>query len=98
MPGPDVISNIEEKTVLDNGIKFLSLYDKYSAKVYGFLLSKSSRKDETEELLIKVFVRVWNECNIINENEEKKIILIALSILRSWSFPHANRNTDSSTS
>ncbi len=59
MPSPDVISTIEEKIVLNNRIKFESLYDKYSAKVYGFLLSKSSSKDEAEALLIKVFERVW---------------------------------------
>lgn len=62
--------------------RFENLYDKYSPKVNGFLISQTDSKEQAEELLINVFLKVWAEIRTFKETDEKKIIIILLSIVK----------------
>lgn len=77
-----LIDKVEENDISNYRMLFESLYNKYSPKVYGFLIKQSHSNEQAEELLIKVFLKVWDQITTFTENEEKKIIIIVLSICK----------------
>jgi len=84
MPVLKVVKNKIKNEGLSNYRKqFECLYDAYSPKVYGFLLNQNYSETASEELLIKVFLKVWADIRTFNDhNEEKKIMFITILAYR----------------
>jgi len=59
-------------------IHFELLYDKYAPKVFGFIIELTKTKEQAEELLINIFLRIWYEIKSFGEDPEKKIMRIIL--------------------
>ncbi len=73
---------IKKKMIADDQSLFKFLYEKYSSKIYGFLISRVESDEKADELLIKVFSKVWEQIKAFDENEEKKIMVILFSICK----------------
>ena len=73
---------IEEKMISEHHSLFKLLYEKYSSKIFGFLISRTESNERAEALLIKVFSKVWEQITAFDDNEEKKIMAILFSICR----------------
>lgn len=71
----------EGKDIVYDQKHFESLYIKPSPKVYGFFIGQTYCEELAEELLIKVFLKVWEYITSFNDNDEKRIIKIVLQIL-----------------
>ncbi len=65
---------------------FESLYDKHSPKNFGYILKHTDTKPEAEELLINVYLKIWDDIKayVDNINAEKKIIALVLSEVKSY--------------
>lgn len=61
---------------------FEKLYNSYSPKMYGFLLKKVNSKEVAEQLLMDIFLRVWENIDDFKDNPEKKILKEILVISR----------------
>ena len=61
---------------------FEELYNRYSPKMYGFLFKKVNSKEEAEQLLMDVFLRIWENIDDFKDNPEKKILKEILLISR----------------
>jgi len=61
---------------------FEELYNRYSPKMYGFLLNKVNSKEVAEQLLMDVFLRIWENIDDFKDNPEKKILKEILLISR----------------
>jgi hypothetical protein len=57
---------------------FELLYDKYAPKALGFITRYTNTKEQAEELLVNVFLEVWNEINKYEDCSEKIILKILL--------------------
>jgi hypothetical protein len=73
---------IKKKMISDDQSLFEILYEKYSSKMFGFLITRMESTEKAEELLIKVFSKVWEQIKTLNENEEKKIMVILFCTCR----------------
>ncbi len=62
-------------------ITFESLYDKHSPKNFGYIIKHTDTKPEAEELLINVYLKIWDDIKafVDNSTAEKKIIALVLS-------------------
>jgi len=60
-------NKIEEKNISSYKNQFERFYDTYSSKVYGFLISQTHSETASKELLVKVFLKVWNEITTFNQ-------------------------------
>lgn len=77
------LNDLEKKNISSSIKRFEGLYEVYSPRVYGFLLNKAYNESTTEEILIKVFLKVWADIeNFNDENDEKKITLFAILACR----------------
>ncbi len=65
---------------------FESLYDKHSPKNFGYILMHADTKPEAEELLMNVYLKIWDDIKafVDNINVEKKIIALVLSEVKSY--------------
>jgi uncharacterized Ntn-hydrolase superfamily protein len=65
---------------------FEALYDEYSPKAFGFIVKHTDTKQEAEELLSNVYLKIWQDIkNFENSaNTEKKIITLILSQRRAF--------------
>jgi DNA-directed RNA polymerase specialized sigma24 family protein len=61
---------------------FENLYNRYSPKMYGFLLKKVSTKEVAEQLLMDVFLRIWENIDDYKKDPEKKVLREILIISR----------------
>ncbi len=73
---------IKKKMISDDQSRFEFIYEKYSSKIFGFLISRTDSTEESEELLMEVFSKVWEQIDAFQDNEEKKIMVILFSICR----------------
>ncbi len=62
--------------------KFEILYDKHAPKAYGFIMKYVNSKEKAEEVLINVFVKIWDEIKDCSLDDEKKIISSLLTACR----------------
>ena len=77
------MNKIEKENILYYCEQLAFLYDAYSPRIYGFLISDAYCKEVSEELLIKIFLRIWAQIETFNDdNEEKKIAAIVIFICR----------------
>ncbi len=58
------------------------LYDTYSPKVFGFVTKHSDTKEQAEEYLMNVFLKVWENIKIFDNEAEKKILQIVLMVCK----------------
>ncbi len=49
----------------DDSIAFYNLYERYSKRLYGFVLRYLKQSEDTEEIVQEVFVKVWENRNKI---------------------------------
>lgn len=61
---------------------FELLYDDYAPKAYGFITKYTDNKEQAEKIMMKVFLKVWDEINTFGEQVDKEIIRIILSTCR----------------
>ena len=61
---------------------FEFLYDRYAAKAMGFITPLVDTKEQAEDILTKVFIKVWADLKEFEENAEKKILAVILIICR----------------
>lgn len=73
---------IKKTMISDDQSLFEILYEKYSSKIFGFLITRMESTEKAEELLIKVFSKVWEQIKTFNENEEKRIMVILFCTCR----------------
>ncbi|MDQ6903740.1 MAG: hypothetical protein M3139_12090 [Bacteroidota bacterium] len=73
---------IEERVISVDQSLFEFLYEKYSSKLFGFLICRTGSHEKAEELLMKVFLKIWEQIAAFDENEEKKVMIILFSICR----------------
>jgi RNA polymerase sigma-70 factor, ECF subfamily len=77
-----------EEIKADNMFAFDALYDKYCRKLYNFGLTILKSKEESENLIQDVFLRLWENRNKIEKNESVQSYVFtiaynsAISILR----------------
>ncbi|MEJ7827933.1 MAG: hypothetical protein WKF91_07055 [Segetibacter sp.] len=76
---------VNEPTASDY-TNFEALYDEYSAKAFGFIVKHSDTKQEAEQLLSNVYLKIWGDIKSFEKstNTEKKIIAIILSERRAF--------------
>lgn len=68
----------QNKIAINNLPLFNELYDKHSAKAYGFILSYTDNKKEAEEYFESFFLKTWEEIKTIRNDTEKNIMRILL--------------------
>ncbi len=73
---------INKELIFEGQLAFERLYEKYASKIFGFLISHTDSTEKSEELLIKVFSKVWEQINGFQDNEEKKVMVILFSVCR----------------
>ena len=61
---------------------FEKLYDKFSPKIFGFISQYADSKQEAEEYLVKVFLRIWNDITELDDTTENRILYIVLIVCR----------------
>ena len=61
---------------------FEMLYDKYSPKVFGFISQYADSKQEAEEYLVQVFLRLWNDIAVFDDAIENRILYIVLIVCK----------------
>ncbi len=81
MPTLEVVSNHKEKQNDDRTI-FEELYDKHSPKAFGFITQHTDTKEEAEEYMMNVFLKVWENIKAFDKDAEKKIQQIVLMICK----------------
>ncbi len=69
---------------------FELLYDKYAPKVFGFIVKHTNSKEQAEEFLTKVFLKVWDDIKSFTVHPEKNILRILLSVCKP--LLHVKRN------
>ena len=50
----------------DDRVAFYHIYERYSKRVYGFVLQYIKIEDEAEEIVQEVFIKIWEARNKIN--------------------------------
>ncbi len=83
VPKLKVISknNMEHNFVIDR-TNFERLYDNYAPKAYGFITRHSDTKEQAEEFMVTVFLKVWENIKTFDHDAEKKIQQIVLMICK----------------
>ena len=61
---------------------FECLYDKYAPKAFGFITKHTDTKEQAEEYMMSVFLKVWEDIKTFDNNAEKKIQQIVLMICK----------------
>ncbi len=72
-----LISVQKNGTSNDKYKAFELLYDKYSPKMFGFILQHTTKK-KAEEFLINIFLKIWNDIKSFESNTEEKILALLL--------------------
>jgi len=81
MPTLEVLYNHTEKQT-DYYTVFEELYDKHSPKAFGFIIHHADTKEQAEEYLEKVFLKVWENIKSFDDNADKKMQQIVLVICK----------------
>lgn len=55
----DTISKLIEQVKNDSSFAFQVLFERYSAKIYHFALGYLKNKDDAEEIVQEVFLKIW---------------------------------------
>lgn len=58
------------------------LYDKYAPKAFGFITQHADTKEQAEEYMMNVFLKVWENIKTFDIDAEKKIQQIVLMICK----------------
>ncbi len=79
----------ESKNAIDDYEAFELFYDKYAPKVFGFIVKHTNSKEQAEEFLTNVFLKVWDD-KAFSVHPEKNILRILLSVCKP--ILHVKRN------
>ncbi len=79
--------------VLQRNTSFEFLYDTYAPKVLGFINGFAESKEQADRFLIDVFTRVSKEIKPYDNNTEKKILQIVLTVYRTSQNLHKFKNS-----
>lgn len=71
----NVVSNYNENTDRTN---FEWLYDTHAPKALGFITKHTDTKEQAEEFMMIVFLKVWENIKSFDKDPEKKIQQIVL--------------------
>ena len=74
--------NIIEYNSVNDRNNFEWLYDKFAPKAYGFITRQTDSKEQAEEYLTNVFLKVWEDIKSFDDDAEKKIQQIVLMICK----------------
>ena len=58
------------------------LYDNYAPKAFGFITKHTDTKEQAEEYMMNVFLKVWENIKTFDKDAEKKIQQIVLMICK----------------
>ncbi|MGI8583723.1 MAG: RNA polymerase sigma factor [Chitinophagaceae bacterium] len=72
----------ERENAIHDYEAFELLYDKYAPKAYGFIVKHTNSKEQAEEFLTKVFLKVWDDIKTFDKDAEKKIQQIVLLVCK----------------
>ena len=61
---------------------FEILYDKYSPKIYGYLIKNTNSKQQADELLVNIFLTFWDNFETIDKDSDKQMMKIFLQICK----------------
>ncbi|MDQ6757276.1 MAG: hypothetical protein M3004_10110 [Bacteroidota bacterium] len=64
-------------------INFEYLYDTYAPKAFGFITKLTGTKEQAEEYMVNVFLKVWEDIRSFDIDAEKKIQKIVLITCKS---------------
>lgn len=82
-PTLKVVSNHNEKQNTGHDhTNFVRLYDTYAPKAFGFITNHTTTKEQAEEFLMAVFLKVWADIKTFGSDPEKKIQQIVLMICK----------------
>ena len=59
---------------------FVWLYDNYAPKAFGFITKNTETKEQAEEYMMNVFLKVWENIKTFDKDAEKKIQQIVLMV------------------
>lgn len=83
MPKLKVVTHHIENSKLDSDHTFFkSLYENYAPKVFGFITNHTATKAEAEELMMNVFMKIWEDIKANDHEAERKIQRIVLIFCR----------------
>ena len=78
-----VVSNNNENQNANHDLtNFERLYDMYAPKALGFISKHTNSKEEAEEFMTKIFLRVWQDIKTFEKDADKKIQRIVLMLCR----------------
>ncbi len=78
----EVSSHNEKQNAQNDRTYFEWLYDTHAPKAFGFITKHTNTKEQAEEYMMNVFLKVWDDIKNFNTDEEKKIQQIVLMICR----------------
>jgi DNA-directed RNA polymerase specialized sigma24 family protein len=73
---------VRSAPVLQLNTGFELLYATYAPKVLGFVKNFANSKEQADDFLIEVFTRAGKEIKDYDNNAEKKILKIVLTVYR----------------
>jgi transcription termination factor NusB len=72
------LSSSWKTTSVNNKEMYDMLFKKHAPKVLGFIMLYTNNKKEAEEYLVRIFLRVSDNIENIDENTDKKILYYSL--------------------
>ncbi|HZK97203.1 MAG TPA: RNA polymerase sigma-70 factor [Prolixibacteraceae bacterium] len=63
----------------DDRVAFYNIYERYSKRLYGFVLRYIKQKEDAEEIVQEVFVKVWESRNKIDANDSFESFLFTIA-------------------
>jgi len=80
------MSNFEkystEKRDVSDITTFERLYDSYAPQAFGFITTFADTKEQAEEYMTTVFLKVWDQIKTFDENADRKIQAILLMVCK----------------
>ena len=68
-----------EKIIQSDQSAFKTIFEQYSKPIFQFLCRKLNNKDEAEDLVQEVFIRVWNSREKLDANKSFKSYLYTIA-------------------
>lgn len=63
----------------DDKVAFYQLYERYCRKLYAFTLKYIKRKEDAEEIVQEIFIRIWEHRNTIDINSSFESFLFTIA-------------------
>lgn len=82
-PTLKIVSNHKEnQSGHQDRTNFEWIYDTYAPKAFGFITKHTNTKEEAEEMMMNVFLKVWENIKTFDKDTEQKFRRIVLMICK----------------